>query len=68
VYILGDLLLEVHKCKVCERYKAAVGINTDSIPPCITACHHSEDKIVLEALSEAQKRIKNADSLPLLTL
>ncbi|MDR0628895.1 MAG: hypothetical protein LBG24_04530 [Treponema sp.] len=68
VYIRGDLLLEAHKCSVCERYQAAVGTGTDGIPPCITACHHSKDKVVLEALSGAQKRIKNADLLPLLTL
>jgi hypothetical protein len=68
VYIRGDLLLEAHKCSVCERYKGLMGTCTKGIPPCITACQHSEDKVVLEVLSEAQKRIKNADFLPLLTL
>jgi hypothetical protein len=68
VYIRGDLLLEAHKCSVCERFQEVAGTCTDGIPPCITTCHHSEDKVVLEVLSGAQKRIKNADLLPLLTL
>lgn len=68
MYILGDLLLEMHKCRVCERYKAAAGTYPKGMPPCITACQHAKDKVVLEAPSEAQKRITNADFLPLLTL
>ncbi|MDR1302694.1 MAG: hypothetical protein LBK43_09545 [Treponema sp.] len=64
LYIRGDILLEAHKCGVCEQYQAAAG----PIPPCITRCYHSTDKVVLEALSAAQKRTKSADCLPLLNL
>ncbi|MDR1030895.1 MAG: hypothetical protein LBL76_08485 [Treponema sp.] len=64
IYIRGDLLLEAHKCGACEQYQAAAG----PIPPCITRCYHATNKVVLEALSAAQKRTNSAEFLPLLNL
>ncbi|MDR1955330.1 MAG: hypothetical protein LBQ30_00570 [Treponema sp.] len=68
VSIRGDLLVDGRICAACERYKAVAVPSLGAIPPCITACAQGEDKMILEVLSQVQKRLKTADFLPLLTL
>ncbi|MDR2398644.1 MAG: hypothetical protein LBD74_07810 [Spirochaetaceae bacterium] len=64
-YILGDLLVEAHKCPQCTAYG---GADSGGIPPCIRVCPHGKDKAVRPVPSSVQKRIQTVEALPLLTI
>jgi dissimilatory sulfite reductase (desulfoviridin) alpha/beta subunit len=59
VHLRGDLLIEASKCGTCAAKGAP-------IPACITACRHTEDKQVFEAVSIEEKRGSAAKGLTLL--
>jgi len=59
VYMRGDLLIETSKCTTCNK-------NGFPIPICVTDCHCSGDKVILEEVSIEEKRKTTAHILPLL--